>query len=194
MIIWINGAFGAGKTQAAYELQRRHKDAYVYDPENLGFFIRSNIPPSISAEDFQDYPMWRTCNFDMLDYISARFSGDIIVPMTITNRTYYEEITGRLAKKYAVKHFILWAEKDTLLRRLASRGENRHSWGARQIDRCIEAFERDITECRISTDSMTIDQVVERIAELSGITLPKDTRSNARKLLDRIITQFRHIR
>ena len=46
MIIGINGAFGAGKTQAAYELQRRHKDAYVYDPENLGFFIRSNIPPS----------------------------------------------------------------------------------------------------------------------------------------------------
>ena len=39
MIIWINGAFGAGKTQAAYELRRRAENAYVYDPENAGYFI-----------------------------------------------------------------------------------------------------------------------------------------------------------
>ena len=39
MIIWINGAFGSGKTQAAYELCRRMRGAYVYDPENAGCFI-----------------------------------------------------------------------------------------------------------------------------------------------------------
>ena len=32
MIIWLNGAFGAGKTQTAWELRRRMADAYVYDP------------------------------------------------------------------------------------------------------------------------------------------------------------------
>lgn len=36
MIIWINGAFGSGKTQTAYELCRRMRGAYVYDPENAG--------------------------------------------------------------------------------------------------------------------------------------------------------------
>lgn len=59
MIIWINGAFGAGKTQTAYELHRRLPDSYVYDPENIGYFIRKNLPPALCEGDFQDYPMWR---------------------------------------------------------------------------------------------------------------------------------------
>ena len=65
MIIWLNGAFGAGKTQTAWELRRRMADAYVYDPENAGFFIRKNLPPSLLTGDFQDYPMWRAFNLDM---------------------------------------------------------------------------------------------------------------------------------
>jgi uridine kinase len=38
LIIWLNGAFGAGKTTAAFELCRRLPDSFVYDPENVGFF------------------------------------------------------------------------------------------------------------------------------------------------------------
>ena len=37
MLLWINGAFGAGKTQAAYALARRLPRAFVCDPEQLGF-------------------------------------------------------------------------------------------------------------------------------------------------------------
>ena len=57
MIIWLNGAFGAGKTQTAYELRRRLPGSYVYDPENAGFFIRDNLPPGLGLDDFQDFPM-----------------------------------------------------------------------------------------------------------------------------------------
>ncbi len=35
LIIWINGAFGFGKTQTVFELHRRQKPSYVYDPEKL---------------------------------------------------------------------------------------------------------------------------------------------------------------
>ncbi|CAI6224437.1 hypothetical protein NRS6186_01805 [Bacillus subtilis] len=41
MIIWINGAFGSGKTQTAFELHRRLNPSYVYDPEKMGFALRS---------------------------------------------------------------------------------------------------------------------------------------------------------
>ena len=123
MIIWINGAFGAGKTQTAYELRRRIKHAYVYDPENAGYFIRENVPPAIREGDFQDYPMWRTFNREMLDYIASRFSGVILVPMTVTDRAYWDEMAGALAEKHGVRHFILCARRETLLRRLASRLE-----------------------------------------------------------------------
>jgi adenylylsulfate kinase-like enzyme len=40
MIIWLNGAFGSGKTRTAYELHRRIPQSYIFDPENIGFCIR----------------------------------------------------------------------------------------------------------------------------------------------------------
>lgn len=46
-IIWINGAFGAGKTQTAYELHRRLENSFVYDPENIGFFLNQNLPRQV---------------------------------------------------------------------------------------------------------------------------------------------------
>lgn len=194
MIVWINGAFGSGKTQAAYELQRRIPNSYVYDPENTGFFIAKNIPLSISENDFQDYPMWRKFNCDMLDYISKHYAGHLIVPMTITNRQYYEEIIAYLSEKYDIKHIILYAEKKTLLRRLASRLEGRQSWAAQQIDRCIRAFDEDITEYKIYTDNLNVDQVVEQIAAICAITLTADSRNNFRKHVDRFLIKCRHIR
>lgn len=175
MIIWINGAFGSGKTQTAYELQRRMQNSYVYDPENAGFFIRENIPESIRTEDFQDYPMWRTFNFDMLDYISQHYIGHIIVPMTITSRQYYDEIIGALSKKYDIRHIILYAKKETILRRLESRPESSRLWAEQQIDRCINAFDKDIVKYKIFTDDMTIHQVVEQIASLTDINLSEDS-------------------
>lgn len=194
MIIWLNGAFGAGKTQTAFELHRRLQDSYVYDPENAGFFIRKNIPQAISLPDFQDYPMWRAFNLQMLAHISERYAGDIIVPMTLVNRTYYDEIIGELSRKFEVKHLILYAEKETLLKRLASRLEGSGSWGARQIDRCIKAFDEDITEYKIHTDSMNICQAAESVARVCGIALPGDSRNGLQKICGRIVTQLRHIR
>lgn len=194
MIIWLNGAFGSGKTQTAYELHRRLSDSYVYDPENAGFFIRKNLPQSIHVDDFQDYPMWRKFNLDMLCYISQHYSGPIIVPMTVTDRGYYDELIGALAEKYELRHFILWAQPDTIRRRLASRLEGPDSWAARQLDRCIQAFETDITQHKICTDGLSIEQVAEEAAALAGVSLAADRRSRLHKRLDRAITQFRHIR
>ena len=45
MILWINGAFGAGKSQNAYELQRRVPNAFADVPERVGSFMMRNIPP-----------------------------------------------------------------------------------------------------------------------------------------------------
>ncbi len=54
MIVWLNGAFGAGKTTAAYELHRRLENSFVYDPENAGCFLRKNMPEECHTPDFQD--------------------------------------------------------------------------------------------------------------------------------------------
>lgn len=194
MIIWINGAFGAGKTQAAYELCRRLPDSYVYDPENVGYFIRKNLPPVLCEGDFQDYPMWRGMNLAMLDYLVDRYAGDIIVPMTVTSRDYYDEIIGVLSQRHALVHVILCARRETLLKRLRSRLETGRSWAAQQIDRCIRAFAEEIPGHRIHTDDRSIEQVVEQIALLAGVTLRADHRGRVRRLFHRVVTQCRHIR
>ena len=194
MIIWINGAFGSGKTQTAYELRYRLPGSCVYDPENAGFFLQKNLPPSVRLDDFQDYPMWRTVNRDTLDYLARHHSGHIIVPMTVTRRDYYDKIIGELSQRHELKHFILYADRETLLRRLAFRLGGKKSWAARQIDRCIRAFDERITEIKIDTRNLDIGQTAEKIAGLAGIPLLEDRRSGLRKRLSRIAVQCGHIR
>lgn len=195
LIIWINGAFGSGKTQTSYEIHRRIPNSFVYDPENIGFFIGKNIPKEACKGDFQNYTMWREFNYSILKYIDSEYDGIIIVPMTIVKPQYFEEIVGELRDKgVIVNHFVLWASKQTLERRLRSRGERKNSWGAKQIDRCIEGLSNDIFQHRIDTENMTIEAVVETIASISNIQLLPDNRSNLRKRLDRIKTQIKHFR
>src|SRR5690606_15132611 len=123
------------------------------------------------------------------------YDGIIIVPMTIVNPQYFEEIVGRLrVDGIIVNHFVLWASKETLKKRLRSRGERKNSWGEQQIDRCLQGLSDDVFEKKIHTDDMTIEQVAETIAEVSGITLLPDNRSNLRKKIDRIKTQLQHFR
>ncbi|MDY3367467.1 AAA family ATPase [Zhenhengia yiwuensis] len=195
MIIWINGAFGSGKTQTAFELKRHLQDAFVYDPENIGYFIRENIPEQVKQSDFQDYPMWRDFNYKMLKYMDEVYRGPVIVPMTVTNKQYYDELIRKLRlEQVEVHHYILYANKSTVLKRLRKRLEYETSWAAQQIDRCLVAFQNEITEGIIQTDAMTIDEVVLEIARRSNLTLVPDRRSAIKKKLDRIYTMIKHIR
>ena len=44
MIIWINGAFGAGKTSVTKHLLEKVSDASVFDPEDIGYVIQKTFP------------------------------------------------------------------------------------------------------------------------------------------------------
>lgn len=195
MIIWLNGAFGSGKTQTSYELERRIPNSIVYDPENIGFFINRNTPKEISKDDFQDYSIWRELNYTTLKYIDSEYDGIIIVPMTLVNPQYFEEIVGKLRDDgVIVNHFVLWASKETLQKRLRSRGERKNSWGEKQIDRCMQGLSNDIFKHRIETDKLTIESVVETIASMLDIHLLDDKRNKFKKKLDRIKIQIKQIR
>ena len=195
MIIWLNGAFGSGKTTCAFELHRRLPNSFVYDPENIGYFIRNNIPGEIHKSDFQNHGQWRLFNYEMLKYISTEYLGTIIVPMTINNYQYYEEIIQRLIDDGIIlKHYILYANKETILRRLSKRLGRGNTWAKSQNARCIDAFDTEITEEKIITDNRSIDYVVEEIAKRRGLTLLPDKRTFLRKSIDRGITLKKHIR
>ncbi len=195
MIIWINGAFGSGKTQTAFELHRRLKPSYIYDPEKMGFAMRSMIPPDIAEDDFQSYPLWREFNYSMLSYLSDTYQGIIIVPMTITNDQYFHDIISRLRQDgRTIHHFTLLASKETLLKRLRTRAEGKNSWAAKQIDRCINSLSDSLFTEHLHTDQMSIQQVAETIAAQANLPLEPDLRGSLRRFNDRLMVKLNHIR
>ncbi|CAG7914573.1 MULTISPECIES: AAA family ATPase [Mammaliicoccus] len=194
MIIWLNGAFGSGKTTVAFELNKRLSKSFVYDPENLGFFIRHNIPENLHKDNFQDHDQWRYFNYDLLKYVAESYDGIIIVPMTIINIEYYQEIIERLKKDgIRLDHYILYANKKTLNRRLNKRLELGETFARVQMDDCIEFFDNIVTEYKIYTDQLNVDQVVNEVAQKSQLKLLKN-RNWIKRKLDRILTTFKHIR
>lgn len=164
MIIWINGSFGSGKTSTAELLKNELDKSIIYDPEKIGGFLSNMF--NHEKDDFQDYELWRILNSDILKYMCSVYEI-VIVPMTITNKNYYDEIiNGLQTSGVEIKHFILNASKEEIINRLDSR-EDSTEWAYNQVDRCIKAFEENKFDAKIiNTDNMTIEEVVKSIVNL----------------------------
>ncbi|MEU6062175.1 NUDIX domain-containing protein [Streptomyces sp. NPDC047097] len=124
MIIWINGAFGAGKTSAARELVELIPDSTLYDPEVVGVALRRLLPPKRLAEvmDYQDLPMWRRMVVDAAAAMLAEVGGVLVVPMTLLRQEYRDEVFGGLAARRIPVHHVLLTPDETILRtRIADR-------------------------------------------------------------------------
>lgn len=178
----------------AYELQRRIKGSFVYDPERFGYALMASIPKNISKDDFQDYPLWREANHACLKQVATEYKGIIIVPMTLTNELYFQEIIGKLREDgVIVYHFTLAASKSTIEKRLSKRFEGKNSWAYKQIEGRLHSLSKDVFREHLETDSMSIEEVVESIARLSGVELLSDQRTRFRKRIDRLSIKLKEI-
>ncbi len=202
MVVWINGAFGSGKTQTAHELQRRLGRAHVVDPETLGFALRRMLPAP-SGGDFQDLPQWRAAVRTTLAQVEASFDGPVIVPMTIVCDEYFDQIIGGLrADGVDLRHYSLVATRATLERRLRQRSRyllarlvgGDETWAMQQIDRCVDALATDRYAVQVETDKSPTDEVVETIAKDAGLRLIRPRLSPARYQARRLAVGVRHIR
>lgn len=194
MLVWINGPFGVGKTQAAYALARRLPRSFMCDPEQLGFGLQRMTPPELRG-DFQDNPLWREGVRRVLDRNLNHFDGVVIVPMTLVNPAYFDEIVGQLrCIGHNVQNVVLTAPRKTLLRRLRSRGEDSGSWGAAQIDRCLTGLAQIEPASHLQTAGLTHEQVVEAVAQRAGLTLLPDTQTPLQRRWERLKVQVRSMR
>lgn len=175
MIVWINGTFGSGKTQTAHELHRRMPGTFLYDPENVGYWLRKNEPAYLQKDNFQDEALWRSVNRQMLLHLARHCAGDVIVPMTLVSAQYYDEIIGVLRREgVSVHHFVLWAGESTVRRRLRQRLEFGNSWAVQQLPGCLSALSDPRFENKIQTEGKSIPAVAEEIAgQLSLPLLPR---------------------
>lgn len=164
MIIWINGSFGVGKTTTAELLKNKLDKSIIYDLEEIGGFLSNMF--NHEKDDFQDYELWRILNSDILKYLCSIYEI-VIVPMTITNKSYYDEIiNGLQTSGIEIKHFILNASKEEIINRLDSRG-NSTEWSYNQVDRCIKELAKNQFNAKIiNTNNISIEEVTKIIVDL----------------------------
>jgi hypothetical protein len=199
MLLWINGPFGGGKTQTAYELHRRLPGSVVCDPEHVGFGLHRMMPPSLRA-DFQELPAWRQGVYEVLDRALRMHEGVVIAPMTLVEPEWFDQIVGRLRDRdgHEVHHFALLAERGTVLRRLSERGLGRglkrESFAVEKLDLCLERLSGPLFGEHIRTDHVSVPRVADLIAESAGLRLAPNTDGPLKHRLRKAWTGVRHIR
>ena len=208
MLLWINGPFGGGKTQTAYEIQRRLPGSVVCDPEHAGFGLRRMLPPELRG-DFQDLTSWRQGVVEVLDLALTKHDGVVIAPMTVTDSGYFAETVGRLGELgHDVRHFTLLAQRETVLKRLRERGFGhllqfiggknaglgRETWAVQQLDHCLERLREPEFAEHLWTDDSTVPKTADRIAVLAGLRLRPNNEGALRTRLRQARIGAKHIR
>ena len=198
MLVWINGPFGGGKTVTASELARRCPGAVVCDPEEVGFGLRRAMPKEVWGEDFQDLHAWRVGVVEVLDRTLRGHDGPVLVPMTLVEPVYVDEVIGGLrALGHDVRHVALVSSAEEVRRRLWWRGVPgvRHDlWALAQVDRCLEAITQPGFAEQVDTTGRSVAEVAEAVADLVGLPIAPSHDGPVRGWLRRTATSLRHVR
>jgi 8-oxo-dGTP pyrophosphatase MutT (NUDIX family)/predicted kinase len=126
VIVWLNGAFGAGKNTAARELTDLLPGSTLCDPALIGVGLRHMLPKERLAEigDVSELPSWRRLVADTAAALLTEVPGPLIIPMTLLRQEYRDEIFGALAaRRIAVHHVLLHADETILRARIEQRAE-----------------------------------------------------------------------
>lgn len=178
-VVWINGAFGAGKTTTARELIDLIPNSTLFDPEVIGAGLTHLLPPKHLAEagDYQDLPIWRRLVVDTAAALLAELGGVLVIPMTLLRQEYRDEIFGGLASRRIPVRHVLLAPAETILReRIAGRevpldlpdGEIRvRQWSYDHIEPYRTALACWLTADAhlVDTSTLTPYESAERIAD-----------------------------
>lgn len=164
MIVWLNGAFGSGKTSVSKELYNRLEQAVLFDPEDTGIFLRRSVPNAFEHSDFQDHPLWVKLNYEILEHLYSEPHSYIIVPMTIVEKDKYDGLITKLRNNNMdVRVVSLFAEATTIAKRLEERGDALGSWAFDQIDRCITGLRNLDYDLCVDTEKLNIHEVTDQI-------------------------------
>lgn len=171
LIVFINGAFGIGKTTVARALTRLLPRSVIFDPEMIGIPLqRSARLVGRKVDDFQDLRAWRT--FTILGLRAARaLSPTVIVPMAFSDPRYLEEVRRGAARfDDRVHHFCLTAPLTVVQQRLASRGTHpaSHPWEYRRAAECCEAHRDQRFATHVDATTRSADQLASEIVTLLG--------------------------
>ncbi len=166
MIIFLNGAFGVGKTTVAQLLVKHIPNSLLFDPEEVGFFLRKIVNEIDNPYDFQDLQMWRQLTYIVANLLKQTYGRTLIIPMCIWKKQYYNEICEELNKLDSILYnFCLTISEKELQKRLDKRDELPRviNWCLKQSPHCLKAFQSSHFGHKINTNSLAPDMVMKRI-------------------------------
>lgn len=125
MICWLNGPFGGGKSTLAAELRHALGGAVIADPEGVGDLLRGALRGhDRQTRDYQDHPPWRALTLAFITSLADYTGGPVIVPMTVLDPRYADELFTPLRQHPAgFLHIVLHCAPDPLEQRIADSDE-----------------------------------------------------------------------
>ena len=165
MIIFINGAFGVGKTTIAQKMIQVLPDSMLYDPEEVGYMLWNILRPIGLDGDFQDYVAWRSLVPLVGEVLQGTYKRTLVIPMTIWKETYFTEVMDGLRTfDPNLYHFCLTASTETIHDRLRQRAEQaEEAWVFQQTAKCVQAFQSPLFREQIDTTLRDADEIVDLI-------------------------------
>ncbi|NMO52755.1 ATP-binding protein [Actinoplanes sp. TBRC 11911] len=168
MIVWINGAFGAGKTTTAGLLAAGLADAKVFDPEYVGYLLRAFV--TSPTGDFQDIPLWRHLVVETLAGLDRSYPRTWVVPMSLIDAGYRAEIfEGSRAAGAGVREFVLVVPSGVLRARILSDEVDTEArqWRLDHVEQALATFAAAQDACLIDgtrEPEKVAAEIIERLA------------------------------
>ncbi|NBE54375.1 AAA family ATPase [Streptomyces boluensis] len=178
MIVWINGAFGSGKTTLVENLHRRLPSALVLDPEDVGQLLRRIV--EVPTGNFQDLPLWRHQVAELAVGLVAEYERPLLVPMTLVDPRYIDEIFGAIDRAgVPLHHLFLRVPPEELHRRIERRtvvpGDPERDaaveqWCKAMVEPCTSAVATLPARTVLLDGSLPQQRLVDEVLTLLGAT------------------------
>ena len=159
MIVFLNGAFGVGKTSTARVLHAALPGSVIFDPEWVGSMLMATLGDRPDwPGDYQDLPAWRRLVVRTVQEVRREVDETLIVPMTVLRAEIWSELsTGFREADAELRAFRLTATETTLRARILGRPEEEgpHDWCLGHMPAALAALRDDEYGTEIATDERT---------------------------------------
>ncbi|HEY1682495.1 MAG TPA: AAA family ATPase [Candidatus Tumulicola sp.] len=167
MIVYLNGAFGIGKTTVARLLMARIPEAILFDPELIGSVVTETLGSLDPKSDFQQYESWsELVGACLRSFRNAYPRSTIVVPMSLSNERIRDRTIAAMREADAdFCPFTLVANTEELERRIYGRecSDASRAWCLQHVAAAPKPQAGD--ETVIDTTALAPEAVADRILD-----------------------------